>query len=174
MRSSILLLLLAVLPAAAQVSSPPPRFEDYPVHENWERKVPRIQFQSRADRMYRTQFINASREKPNFAGHYRLTTWGCGTSCLEGGIVNLSDGSLIPVPVSGYGDKTKWALCIFVTGGEYAGAAQTRVDSRLLITQCSNAYHKHDGGTYLRTTYYTFEHGKFRKIAEEIGKERVF
>lgn len=36
------------------------------------------------DRMYRTRLKEAAQQKPNFAGHYILTTWGCGTECLMG------------------------------------------------------------------------------------------
>jgi len=56
---------------------------------------PRLSFKRRSDREFRTQFINASKEPPNFAGHYRVAT-GLGTDCLEGGIVDLSTGQLMP------------------------------------------------------------------------------
>lgn len=29
---------------------------------------------------------------PNFAGHYRIVTWGCGSACLELAIVDLENG----------------------------------------------------------------------------------
>lgn len=66
-------------------------------------------------------------------------------------------------------------LCGFVTGGEFDQAAQTRAASRLLIVNCSDAYAREpDGGTHLRTSYFVFENGKFREIAEHVGQERVF
>ena len=34
-------------------------------------------------------------EKPNFAGHYRLAYWGCGTSCAMFAVVNLKTGKVI-------------------------------------------------------------------------------
>lgn len=150
-----------------------PRFEDYAVQEKWDGTAAPVKFQTRSDREFRTQFINASKEAPNFAGHYRVATWGCGTNCLQGGIVDLSTGRLLPLPHS-KNWPGKWDLCGFVTGGKFDQAVQTLPASRLLIVNCSDAERRRGGGAYLRTSYFIFENGKFRKIAEEIGKERVF
>jgi hypothetical protein len=149
-----------------------PRFEDYAVQEKWGGTAASVRFQTPSDREFRTQFINASKDPPNFAGHYRVATWGCGTDCLQGGIVDLSTGQLLPLPHS-KNWPGKWDLCGSVTGGEWDQAVQTLPASRLLIVNCSDAYGR-DGGTYLRTSYFVFENGKFRKIAEHIGQERVF
>jgi len=181
-RVSILLtLLLTTYPSTGQ-SRPAaklPRFEDYALQEKWDGIAASLKLQTRSDREFRTQFRNAATKPPNFAGHYRVTTWGCGTDCLQGGIVNLLTGELMPLPHSkiwsgkdGFG---KWALCGFVTGGEFDQAVQTHAASRLLIVNCSDAYGRgSDGGTYLRTSYFVFENGNFCKIAEHVGRERVF
>jgi hypothetical protein len=77
-----------------------PRFEDYPVEEKWNGIAAPVKLQSRADRMFRANFRNAAREKPNFAGDYSVATWGCGTQCVEGGIVDLTTGELSCITIS--------------------------------------------------------------------------
>jgi len=181
MRVGILLALLlstSVTVCQSHHEAKLPRFEDYALQEGWDGTAVPVKLQTRSDREFRTQFRNAAKEPPNFAGHYRVTTWGCGTDCLQGGIVNLLTGELLPLPHSkiwsekgGFG---KWALCGFVTGGKYDQVVQTRPTSRLLIVNCSDAYGTGPhSGTYLRTSYFVFENGEFRKIAEHIGRERV-
>jgi hypothetical protein len=128
--------------------------------------------------MFRTNFKEASRQPPNFAGHFRVTTWGCGTACLDGGIVDLSTGRLLPLPYPVWqaGDTgwNKWGLYGFVSGGNFEDAAQTRPDSCLLIVNCADADGADEGGTYLHTAYYVFAKGRFRKIADQVGTERVY
>ncbi len=170
----ILLLSTCVTVGQRRRAAKLPSFEDYAVQEKWDGTAAQVKFQTRSDREFRTQFFNASKEPPNFAGHYRVATWGCGTDCLEGGIVDPSTGQLLPLPHS-KNWPGKWGLCGFVTGGEFDQAVQTRPASRLLIVNCSDAYGRGpDGGTYLRASYFVFENGKFRKITEHVGRERVF
>lgn len=183
MRVSVLLfVLLATYTASSQngAQAELPRFEDYPVHEHWAGQAVRAKLRTRADRMYRTQFRTAAKEPPNFAGHFRVITWGCGTDCLQGGLIDLSNGQLFRLPRSKTttGPKEMWPLCGFVTGGRFDEAATTSVDSRLLIVECSDSYgpglEGPRDGTYLRTSYFVFGNGRFHKIAEHIGQERVF
>jgi len=46
--------------------------------------------------------INGSIEKSgmNFAGHYNLARWGCGTSCINGAITDLKTGKVYDIPVA--------------------------------------------------------------------------
>jgi hypothetical protein len=41
---------------------------------------------------YRTNLRNAAKEGVNFAGHYILTTWGCGTNCSVSVIIDARNG----------------------------------------------------------------------------------
>ncbi len=43
-------------------------------------------------RMFRTNLRNAAKEGVNFAGHYILTTWGCGTNCSQSAIIDARNG----------------------------------------------------------------------------------
>ena len=65
---------LCLLSANAQTGAP--RFDDYPVNERYTGKTAPLVL-SREARTYRTRLREAAREKPNFAGHFIVTSWGC-------------------------------------------------------------------------------------------------
>ena len=44
--------------------------------------------------MFRTNLRNAAKEGVNFAGHYILTTWGCGTNCSQSAIIDARNGKV--------------------------------------------------------------------------------
>jgi len=46
-------------------------------------------------RMYRTVLRREIARGPNFAGHYRVAVWGCGSSCSMFAVVNLNTGRVI-------------------------------------------------------------------------------
>jgi hypothetical protein len=55
-------------------------------------------------RMYRTNLRNAAKDGVNFAGHFVLATWGCGTSCMESGIIDARTGKVFfPEVLQGVG-----------------------------------------------------------------------
>lgn len=81
---------LAICPLAAHSF---PTFDAYPSGEIYTENVAPINFSSHPKApMYRTRLINAAKEKPNFAGHYILTKWGCGSSCLMFAILDVKTG----------------------------------------------------------------------------------
>ncbi len=41
---------------------------------------------------------NGMKAGPNFAGHYALISWGCGSGCAQTGVVNLKTGNFVPLP----------------------------------------------------------------------------
>ncbi|MDX6694373.1 MAG: hypothetical protein QOF02_1976 [Blastocatellia bacterium] len=49
--------------------------------------------------MFRTNLRNAAKEGVNFAGHYILTTWGCGTNCSQSAIIDARNGRVFFPPV---------------------------------------------------------------------------
>ena len=53
---------------------------------------------------YRTNLRNAAKEGVNFAGHYILTTWGCGTNCSQSAIIDARNGKVFfPTQLEGAG-----------------------------------------------------------------------
>ncbi|QEX21192.1 hypothetical protein FRZ61_11140 [Hypericibacter adhaerens] len=41
---------------------------------------------------FRTQLRDGAKDGPNFAGHYTIVGWGCGSACLDFGILDAKNG----------------------------------------------------------------------------------
>jgi hypothetical protein len=76
-----------------------PRFTDYPVSESFSGKTAPLVLSGEA-RAFRTRLKEAAREKPNFAGHFIVTTWGCGTECVMGAVIDASTGRVFMLPTT--------------------------------------------------------------------------
>ncbi len=126
--SVVLFGLLAMLTLGAAQPAPktPPRFESYPAGPSALGR-PRLVL-GRADMEYRTRLHEAARQPPNFAGHYVLALWGCGTECVMGAAIDLRSGHVTWLP----GTICCW---IPVPGPMVPDAEPVRYrrDSRLLI-----------------------------------------
>jgi hypothetical protein len=115
-----------------------PRFEDYPATPySGAQAAPDVRSEPRS-RMYRTQLIGWAREKPNFAGHYVLATWGCGTGCTQIAIIDSVTGKVFHPPgvrTNSIVDVDPELLVDTEPDRRRAdfGALQYRADSRLLI-----------------------------------------
>jgi hypothetical protein len=103
-----------------------PYFRDYRVTDIYGGKHARVDLSSHPEaRAWRTQLIAATQKGSNFAGHYTIATWGCGTSCVAFGIIDAITGKVyFPKNLSRVG----WAGW---QGKEYG--LKFRLDSNLLI-----------------------------------------
>ena len=45
-------------------------------------------------RRYRTRLRQGAAKGPNFNGHYRLVSWGCGTNCIGWAVIDLASGTV--------------------------------------------------------------------------------
>ena len=88
-------LFFCLVPAAVFGQAPKPQFQDYPVskHYSGQRVAPKIKSNTAAW-YFRTRIREAARSKPNFAGHYILTSWGCGAECLSYAIIDVKTGAV--------------------------------------------------------------------------------
>ena len=68
-------------------------------------KTKTIDFSSHKNaRTFRTNLKNALKDGVNFAGHYILTTWGCGTNCSDSAIIDARSGKVFfPKELEGAG-----------------------------------------------------------------------
>jgi hypothetical protein len=91
-----------------------PEFAQYPAHmaPATTGLAKALHFSTDQGRRYRTAIRQAAQQGPNFAGHHRLATWGCGTDCRGFAIVNLKTGQVYTHPhiqlvagVMGNGDE---------------------------------------------------------------------
>ena len=91
-------LLLAVTEARGQRFSLP-RFESYPVSSTFRGKPAPVNLRghSRA-KIYRTVLREGAKEGPNFAGHYTVVMWGCGSDCMEVAVVDAKTGRVYFAP----------------------------------------------------------------------------
>ena len=143
--SWMLIIALAIL---ASAQDQPPRFEDYAVTEIFNGKPAPPLIETPLERMYRTRIregvmkgwgvLRDGKEQPgpNFAGHYVIITWGCGSPCLMAAIVDLTNGHVFPPPFHhGPGHSYFQVPWAFPAQPPLA----YRLDSRLLIANICEA-----------------------------------
>lgn len=69
----------------------------YDVDEIYEGPITKVNFEGNFPeaRMFRTKINEALAMGPNFAGHYTVATWGCGSGCQEHAVVDAMTGNII-------------------------------------------------------------------------------
>ncbi len=88
---------------------------------------PTLQKNTGFSRRFTTRLSGALRSQPvDFAGHYVITTFGCGSGCLYGGIVDVKTGQAHELP---------WALYIAGQLGDWESALKHEAGSRLLAVR---------------------------------------
>jgi hypothetical protein len=87
-----------------------PRFEDFRVptpipKRNNNAWIATPRFMSRAEKdeiaNHTNRIRDATREGPDFAGHYAIVRWGCGSDCLNFVIVDVGTGEIYDTPFVG-------------------------------------------------------------------------
>ena len=123
-----------------------PRFEDYPVTELFKGKPVAPILATSEQRRYRTRIregvslgIGVERDGkqdqpgPNFAGHYIIITFGCGSPCILMAMVDAVTGEVYNSPMA-RGLQMSW-----LDGGPWLPAVEFRQNSKLMImTPCPN------------------------------------
>lgn len=121
--------------------------------------------------LFRTKVREAARKGPNFAGHYTIATWGCGSDCEAFAVVDAISGQLYyPVPF----DALDCPPSGKVGGGTYGGLG-FRLDSSLLIADGCPLYGRRKGPIDERcgARYYNWTDHEFhllRTIAEPLAE----
>jgi hypothetical protein len=128
-----------------------PRFEDYPVKEVFKGNPAPPVLTGLEERRFRTVIRQGvakgwgvedagtgeehTSPGPNFAGHFAIVKWGCGSPCLMAAIVDLGTGRVFPPPFHGPSHayfQVPWAFPM-------EPALAYRLDSRLLIANICEA-----------------------------------
>jgi len=91
-RPLMILFVLFITGLAVSGQNAVPKFSQYPVKVQ-KAKVTKIDFKKNPGaRGMRTRLGEGLREGVNFAGHYAIVGWGCGTGCISGAIIDTSTG----------------------------------------------------------------------------------
>ncbi|HEV7701410.1 MAG TPA: hypothetical protein VGO43_14360 [Pyrinomonadaceae bacterium] len=93
MKQKLLAITLVTVALSISVSAQrPPTFAAYQARVEKIRNI-NVDLKSHKNaRMFRTNLRNAAKDGVNFAGHYILTGWGCGTNCTEWAIIDGRNG----------------------------------------------------------------------------------
>jgi hypothetical protein len=134
-------------------AEPLPRFEDCLVAvQSKPASAPRLKFADAQGKKYKTVIRDAASEPVNFAGHYVLTTWGCGAGCVMAAAIDTQSGRVTSLPFT----TSDWPTNV-------TEPLAWRANSCLLVVRGSrNEGSEH--GTY----YYAFD-GKTFKLRANVS-----
>lgn len=121
---------------AADVPADAPEFAAYPAKPLYKGRVaaPDVKTERRS-RLYRTMIRIGTKDGVNFAGHYVMVNWGCGTGCTSHAIVDARTGRVFhPAPIH-YDDQSFTDADMFEGDSLYGegSAFAYRADSRLVV-----------------------------------------
>jgi len=159
---TLLLIMIGLLPLTQAETSP--KFANYPVPKLYQGATARLQLHSDDARMFRTRLREALRSPVNFAGEYVVSTWGCGTSCMHGGVVSKKTGEVVLFP---------WAVCCWSGEGE---SLYTKPNSRLFVVagKLGEDEEGHDETNGVHGAhFYEFTGGAFKYIRSIAVAERT-
>lgn len=89
-----LAVVFSALAAVGSAQTKTPTFERYPAKVETIKNI-KVNLKShKYANAFRTNLRNAAREGVNFAGHFVLTTWGCGTNCSQTAIIDARSGKV--------------------------------------------------------------------------------
>lgn len=155
----LLLIALALVVSKGFSAEGLPGYSDYAVTNIFRGKPAEVDLSSHPKaRRYRTMLSFQTAQGANFAGHYTVAMWGCGTECNEFAIVDCKTGKVYFIDEMPY-----------VTWNRYPGkdpGLHFRLESRLLVLEGSPV-----DGPEKRKFFYLWKNNKLRLIRAELVKE---
>jgi hypothetical protein len=131
-----MLALNAIAQTKTSPQPPTPRFEDYPITEVFRGTPAAPVLATPQQRLFRTMIRTGGQGAygdgkaepgPNFAGHYIIVTWNCGSPCTMMAIVDAVTGTVYNSPM------TNNLQMSWLDGGPWLPQVQFRRNSRLVI-----------------------------------------
>jgi len=157
-RSVSIIAAFFLIAASALAQTKRPAFSAYPVTA--EKALARgINFKASPDaRTFKTRLTEALKGDVNFAGHYVVAGWGCGTGCISGAIIDARDGRVYwPIQFN--------AMSTWYDGNDYVDKPiEYRNNSRLLILRGSPGVKEGDADKPYGEYYYEFRNNELRLI----------
>lgn len=154
-----------------------PQFDQYPVSSIFKGKPAEPILDTPEKRKFRTMIrqgiakgwgvhpngsYGPERPGPNFAGHYIVITWGCGSGCLDMVIADAITGRIYPPPLS-VGNIRDQKIAIPNLGLGWADFYHREDSSLFVMKSCPGA----SGGfkyNFSGTSYFTFGPSGFKLI----------
>ena len=155
MRQHTSLAIALSLLSCAAAASTLPRFEDFPSVGGRLGQSAKVHLQDARSRQYATVLREAARQKPNFAGHYVLASWGCGASCTMSAAIDANTGAVAWLP---------FTVCCW--DADITEPLDFHADSRLLVVHGSRD--EHGSGRY----FYAFDGQRFRLLMAQETREK--
>ena len=124
-------------------------FASHPAAERYAGPNAELVLKSKQDRAFRTRLREAAKQTPNFAGHYIVTTFGCGSSCVMGAVIDARSGLVTWLP---------FTVCCWKDA--QSEPVEFRPDSALMIVR--GMRNEQERGTF----YYVLQKGRLRPIAK--------
>jgi hypothetical protein len=159
----VTLFVLAAVALSAQ--NEVPKFERFRVKETVLGKPALPVLRRAKDQEYRTMIQTAAEKGPNFAGHYTIATWGCGSSCLQGALIDEKTGDIFDLPFTYIG----WSPGKFGDGTNGSEQVSFKKDSRLFAfrgcpeegtERCGAYYYEWTGMMFKLLTKFGFTPGR--------------
>jgi hypothetical protein len=169
-----LLFLFAFLlanPAQSQGGHPPPpKFEEYPVAESWTQSPAPLKLSTPSERMFKTQLSNAAKEPPNFAGHYRIVFWGCGSMCGAGALIDLQTGAVFQPPSAKPNAKgwDRWIMSGALADGS---RVEFHPDSRLVVVRAGLKFSERLQKNVPDEDYFVWDGASFQRVLHVSGRQ---
>jgi hypothetical protein len=91
---AVMLLLFVLAAAAEPVEGSRWSFEHFPSVAGFRGTPARPALLTHYEREFRTEIRTQARTGPNFAGHYTVAKWGCGSPCVAFAIINARTGTV--------------------------------------------------------------------------------
>jgi hypothetical protein len=90
--------LLALLAAGFLSAASSTEFARHPAAPRLKGRPATPKLVTKQARLFRTRLRQEAAEGPNFNGHYRVASWGCGTNCIEWAVIDLLTGDVWTAP----------------------------------------------------------------------------
>src|SRR3954451_8378561 len=107
-RAFLLLVAATAIVPSQQFKGRPPSFSQFKVPE-YRKKAAPVKILTAEDGQFRTRIREGATKGPNFAGHFTVVSWGCGSGCLSFVVVDAASG------------KVNWSSPFQVLGMPYKG-----------------------------------------------------
>jgi len=132
-----------------------PRFSDFPAGEKFAGTPAAPVFTGAEARRYRTVIQRQAAAGPNFAGHFTVATWGCGSTCIGFAVVDARTGEIHFHPTVRRAMQVPY---------QTDSVLQYRPDSRLLVIagETEGPAEQSSSGKF----YYEWKDGRFSLLAK--------